>query len=90
MGASWDEYEDNIGHKTYNGCFRCHDDNHVSKEGQVIRKDCNICHTIVFQGKPGEEEFTSMEEELSFIHPKELKGDWEDDLCYDCHRYLYE
>jgi len=30
-------------------CFRCHDGNHVSPEGKVIRKDCNICHTILRQ-----------------------------------------
>ncbi len=53
MGVSWDEYENHIGHKTYNGCFRCHDDNHKSKEGKVISKDCNLCHTIVLQGNPG-------------------------------------
>ncbi len=90
MQASWDEYEDNIGHKTYNGCFRCHDDNHVSEDGKVISKDCNICHTIVLQGKPGEEQFANLNEAVDFIHPKKLKGGWEDDLCYDCHRYLYE
>ncbi|MCK5277294.1 MAG: NapC/NirT family cytochrome c, partial [Cyclobacteriaceae bacterium] len=60
MMVSWDEYESHIGHKTYNGCFRCHDDNHKSEDGKVISKDCNICHTIVLQGKPGEEQFTSV------------------------------
>jgi nitrate/TMAO reductase-like tetraheme cytochrome c subunit len=89
MGASWDVYEDHIGHKTYNGCFRCHDDNHVSNDGKSISKDCNICHTIVLQGKPGEEQFTSVSDALDFVHPKELDDGWEEDLCTDCHRYLY-
>jgi nitrate/TMAO reductase-like tetraheme cytochrome c subunit len=89
MGASWDEYESHIGHKTYNGCFRCHDDNHKSADGQVIRKDCNICHTLVLQGKPGLAEFTSIQKSLEFIHPVELDEGWEKDLCTECHRYLY-
>jgi hypothetical protein len=55
----------------------------------VISKDCNICHTIVLQGKPGEEEFTSVADALDFVHPKELEEGWEEDLCTECHRYLY-
>ena len=89
MGASWDEYESHIGHKTYNGCFRCHDDNHKSPEGKVISKDCNICHTIVMQGKTGEEQFTSVNGALEFVHPETLDDGWEEDLCTECHRYLY-
>ncbi len=89
MWVSWDEYESHIGHKTYNGCFRCHDDKHKSADGSVIRKDCNICHTIVLQGKEGEEVFSSVNDALDFIHPKELEEGWEEDLCTDCHRYLY-
>jgi len=89
MMVSWDEYDSHIGHKTYNGCFRCHDDNHKSEDGKVISKDCNICHTIVLQGKPGEEQFSSVADALDFIHPKELEDGWEEDLCTECHRYLY-
>lgn len=89
MMVSWDEYDSHIGHKTYNGCFRCHDDNHQSEDGKVIRKDCNICHTIVLQGKPGEEQFSSVSDALDFVHPKELEEGWEEELCTECHRYLY-
>jgi len=89
MGASWDAYASHIGHKTYNGCFRCHDDKHESENGESITKDCNLCHTIVFQGKPGQEQFASLDEKLEFVHPKELKEDWHEGLCSECHRYLY-
>ncbi len=89
MGVSWDEYESHIGHKTYNGCFRCHDDNHKSEKGKVISKDCNICHTIVVQGIPGNQQFVSINDALEFVHPEELKEGWEKDLCTECHRYLY-
>ena len=89
MKVSWDEYDSHIGHKTYNGCFRCHDDKHKSEDGKVIRKDCNLCHTIVLQGKPGEQQFSSVADALDFIHPKELEEGWEEDLCTECHRYLF-
>jgi len=89
MGVSWDAYTDNIGHKTYNGCFRCHDDNHVSESGEVIRKDCIICHSINVQGAVGEEMVVGLTSTMDFVHPKELEEGWEEDLCADCHRYLY-
>jgi hypothetical protein len=89
MGASWDEYESHIGHKTYDGCFRCHGGNHKSQDGRVISRDCNICHTIVYQGNPGNEQLGSIKEALEFQHPKDLEEGWEEDLCSECHRYLY-
>jgi hypothetical protein len=89
MMVSWDEYESHIGHKTYNGCFRCHAGNHKSEGGDVIRKDCEICHTIVSQGPNGEEEFAMLNEDLPFRHPVELEDGWDEDVCSECHRYLY-
>jgi hypothetical protein len=34
----------NISHIDTPGCFRCHDDEHTSKEGRVIKQDCEMCH----------------------------------------------
>lgn len=42
----WNTHPDNIGHKTDPGCFRCHDGEHLSTEGEAIRLECNICHAI--------------------------------------------
>jgi hypothetical protein len=28
-----------------NGCFRCHDDQHKTREGRAISMDCALCHT---------------------------------------------
>jgi hypothetical protein len=89
MGASWDTYTSHIGHKTYNGCFRCHNDQHQSEDGRVISMDCNLCHTIVRQGPPGLEQLAAFNSALDFVHPKELEDGWEGELCSDCHRYLY-
>jgi hypothetical protein len=46
MNVSWGTYHDNLGHTDSPGCFRCHDDQHKSAEGQTIRQDCSLCHEI--------------------------------------------
>jgi len=89
MKASWDVYPNHIGHKTYNGCFRCHTGNHVSESGESISKDCNICHNIIKQGKKGEESVALVDESLEFVHPENIDGIWKEGLCFDCHRNLY-
>lgn len=47
MDITWGTYPNNIGHVRYTGCFRCHDDTHMSENGSTIRQDCDICHTIL-------------------------------------------
>jgi hypothetical protein len=49
MKVNWATHPNNIGHYYFAGCFRCHDNKHVSKSGKVIRSDCNICHTTLDQ-----------------------------------------
>jgi nitrate/TMAO reductase-like tetraheme cytochrome c subunit len=90
MQASWDAYPDHIGHKVFDGCFRCHNDRHTSEAGRVISMDCNLCHTILQQGTPGNYETALFNESLEFQHPVKLKGGWQGSLCSECHRYLYE
>ncbi|NVO09401.1 MAG: NapC/NirT family cytochrome c [Bacteroidales bacterium] len=89
MKASWDVYPDHIGHKTYNGCFRCHNDTHISENGKTISKDCNLCHTIVLQGKAGQESYAPLNNSLEFVHPKDIGNEWKTSLCTVCHRNLY-
>jgi hypothetical protein len=51
MKTDWTVHPDNIGHKIWPGCFRCHDGNHTTEDGkQVISADCNLCHIILSQG----------------------------------------
>lgn len=47
MNVTWGEYPNNIGHVDSAGCFRCHDDTHESKNGDMIRQDCTICHSVL-------------------------------------------
>lgn len=49
MKVDWRTHPDNLNHYYFPACFRCHDGQHVSREGRVIRNDCNICHTILEQ-----------------------------------------
>jgi aminopeptidase N len=44
MKVTFGAYPDNKGHVTSNGCFRCHDDSHVAKDGSKISGDCEYCH----------------------------------------------
>jgi nitrate/TMAO reductase-like tetraheme cytochrome c subunit len=82
MKANWQAYPDNIGHKDWPGCFRCHDGNHKTSDGKRVIKanDCNACHTILAQGSGKELEQLSPTG-LKFKHP----GDEVDGACNDCH-----
>jgi hypothetical protein len=46
MKVTWGTYANQIGHTTSTGCFRCHDDNHKTRNGVAIRQECELCHTI--------------------------------------------
>jgi hypothetical protein len=46
MKISWGTYKNQIGHTTANGCFRCHDESHKTKDGRTLGQDCESCHTI--------------------------------------------
>lgn len=46
MKIGFGTYSNNIGHMDFPGCFRCHDDNHKTKEGRVISQSCDLCHDI--------------------------------------------
>lgn len=47
MKVTWGTYPNNIGHMNFPGCFRCHDGNHISKDGKTIKQDCTMCHAIL-------------------------------------------
>jgi nitrate/TMAO reductase-like tetraheme cytochrome c subunit len=82
MKVDWRTHPNNIGHFYFNGCFRCHDGNHVSPEGKVIPKDCNLCHTVVVE----QEKTVSLASlpGVQFKHPVDI-GDLTAVNCSDCH-----
>ena len=86
MNVSWKAYPDNIGHRDFPGCFRCHDGKHVSEDGKVIRRECVICHTMPERGpsKHWAEGYPEGENWESF-HPWDLKGKHAEMNCSRCH-----
>jgi hypothetical protein len=48
MNVFWGTYSGHLGHQYYDengfGCFRCHDEEHVSEAGNYITMDCDLCH----------------------------------------------
>ncbi len=44
--SDWTTHPNNIGHQYSPGCFRCHDGKHIDTEGEAIRLECNLCHSI--------------------------------------------
>lgn len=83
MKTEWSLYPNNIGHKDFPGCFRCHDDEHKTADGKrtIKASDCNACHTILGEGR-GTEISRLEGNGLKFKHPEE---GWEGMRCSDCH-----
>lgn len=82
MKVNWTTHPNNIGHLYSRGCFRCHDGNHVNKDGKVISKDCNLCH-IVLDQEDGLSHVAQVQPQL-FKHPVDV-GDLAALNCSDCH-----
>lgn len=82
MNTNWQSHINNIGHYNAQGCFRCHDGQHVSREGKTIRNDCSICHTTIEQTFAGK---TFQPASRTFEHPVRLgdKNTWQ---CAACHK----
>jgi hypothetical protein len=49
MKITWGTYPTLLGHDQSPGCFRCHDGDHATREGQKISGDCDLCHSILAQ-----------------------------------------
>ena len=81
MKTDWQSHPNNIGHYYFQGCFRCHDGKHESRDGKVIRNDCNVCHTTLDQTENG---VTAAAANGEFRHPEEL-GKLSELDCTVCH-----
>jgi len=82
MKTDWSTQINNIGHFNAQGCFRCHDGQHFSRENKPIRNDCSICHTTLDQTFGGK---TTQPENGAFQHPVNL-GDKNTYQCAVCHK----
>jgi nitrate/TMAO reductase-like tetraheme cytochrome c subunit len=81
--TDWRTHPDFIGHKTWNGCFRCHDGKHASADGKASIKasDCRSCHIIVAQGS-GEALNQLDAKGHEFMH---IDAEYSDFSCAECH-----
>jgi Ni/Fe-hydrogenase b-type cytochrome subunit len=85
MKVRWDTYFTDDTHFYSVGCFRCHDGQHKSVGGSVIRSDCDSCHTIMRQGKTGSLQFAGAAQGLTFAHPVDIGDVWAQQSCTSCH-----
>jgi hypothetical protein len=53
MKVRWDTYPDHSGHPPVRaredapGCFRCHNRQHQTADGERISRSCDLCHTVL-------------------------------------------
>jgi nitrate/TMAO reductase-like tetraheme cytochrome c subunit len=47
MRVGWGTYPNHIGHEAGPGCFRCHDEELATSEGETISQDCGLCHSLL-------------------------------------------
>jgi nitrate/TMAO reductase-like tetraheme cytochrome c subunit len=82
MKTDWQAHPNNIGHLNFPGCFRCHDGEHVSRDGKVITNNCNVCHSVIYDsaGPPEKNIKTG-----PFQHPVDL-GALAERKCEFCHK----
>lgn len=83
MKTNWKTHPNNLGHKEFLGCFRCHDGDHKTADGKqsIKANDCNACHTIVAQGQ-GKELDNLSAKGHPFAHPG---GEIDGGQCSECH-----
>ena len=83
MKTDWRVHPDNIGHKIWPGCFRCHDGSHKTADGkQSIPADsCNMCHIILAQGS-GQQLEQLNAKGYDFFH---IDSTYLDFSCTECH-----
>lgn len=92
MNVDWRSYANNIGHKMFSGCFRCHAGDHVAADGSKITHDCSACHEFVVPITSEEEQAVGLPAGGArrlrgerFPHPVELEGNHADLRCDSCH-----
>ena len=83
MKTNWKTHPNNLGHKDWPGCFRCHDGEHTTADGKkkIKANDCNACHVILAQGA-GAQLLMLNPQGQAFDHPG---GEIGDTKCSECH-----
>lgn len=51
MKVEWGTYRSHLGHQDADlgyGCFRCHDEEHITAAGRSVSQSCDLCHDAPF------------------------------------------
>jgi len=89
--VDWGSHPNDIGHQETAGCFRCHDGTHLNGEGESIRLECNLCHSIPVVAGPSDFvtdiEISRGPEPQSHLNTNwiNLHRDIFDTSCANCH-----
>jgi hypothetical protein len=86
MRTDFRTHLDNSGHRSSEGCFRCHGGNMLDRDGVAITAACDACHLIIGLG-PGTDPGTIEVDlgGLSFDHPGNVGDKWKQRTCASCH-----
>lgn len=85
MKTDWLTHPNNLGHRDWPGCFRCHNDEMVDTEGSAVFTDCSRCHSILAQDSKGIETASALDKGMGFAHPQDGKYMEDFKLCSKCH-----
>ena len=86
MQADWSAHQDNIGHRDSPGCFRCHNYELESEDGDTIFTTCTSCHVVLTQLDPeANTNIVDFEEGTEFLHPDGDEYMENQTECSDCH-----
>jgi nitrate/TMAO reductase-like tetraheme cytochrome c subunit len=61
LKVDWGTYPNNRGHTDDPGCFRCHDESHLTADKKTISQDCNSCHQAVAMDEPSPDILKTLE-----------------------------
>jgi len=85
MKAKWSAHPNNIGHLDSPGCFRCHNEEMIDKNGKTVSTDCTTCHAILAQGEEVIAESAKIDTGQPFVHPPDSEVMEEFTQCTECH-----
>ena len=61
LKVTWGTYPNNLGHTDDPGCFRCHDESHLTADKKTITQDCSACHQAVAMDEASPEILKTLE-----------------------------
>jgi hypothetical protein len=83
MQVNWTTHPDNLGHRGFPGCFRCHGGEHRNAGGETLVADCAACHEFLEKSRDSQT-LTAIAADGSAFHPFRHE-DHEVHECWSCH-----